>query len=246
MRTMVDNAKISKMEKDIDTLKSGGSSGGSGLSSPWTSDDKSLGINDQGVRSGLINMGNGGVGYGDIVYNNENMFTLLSVMLMSGNKSLNDIITYIDTVDGIQSFVKLPADFKTNSQTINLNFNLYRHIIEIEYGNEGYKIAFQTDLTTDEYLNSFEKIRKYLRGNTLIASGIVSKPGVVDPIAAQLISLEDDASTCMITDVLGNVRSIKDLATYGPNKDDYLIRITDIHIKKIGGLVDYEPVPGPK
>lgn len=246
MRTMVDNAKISKMEKDIDTLKSGGSSGGSGLSSPWTSDDKFIGIKENVLRSGLINMGNGGVGYGDIVYTNENMFTLLSVMLMSGDKSLNDIIAYMDTVNEIQSFVKLPTDFKTKSQTINLNFNLYRHIIEIEYGNEGYKIAFQADLPTDEHLNSFEKIREHMRSSTFIASGIVSKPGVVDPIAAQLIFVQDDASSCMITDVLGNERSIKDLATYGPNKDDYHIRITDLHIKKIGGLVDYAPVPGPK
>ena len=246
MRTMVDNAKISKMEKDIDTLKSGGSSGGSGLSSPWASDDKFLGINKNGLRAGLINMGEGGVCYGLAYFNDENVPMLSSLISMSGDKSLNDIITYIDTVDGIQSFVKLPADFKTKSQMIDLNFNLYRHIIEIEYGNEGYSIAFEADLPTDDHLNSFEKIREYMRSSTFIASGIVSKPGVVDPIAAKLIFVQDDASSCMITDVRGAERSIKDLATYGPNKEDYYIRITDLHIKKIGGLVDYVPVPGPK
>ena len=247
MRTMVDNAKISKMEKDIDTLKSGGSSGGSGLSSPWTSDDKFLGIKENGLRVGLINMGNGNVGYGAAAYfNDENVPMVSSLIFMSGNNSLNSIIVYDNTVNKIQSFVNLTPDFNTRSQTIDLNFTLYRHIVEIEYGNEGYKIAFQADLPTDEHLNSFEKIREYLRSSTFIASGIVSKPGVVDPIAAQLIFVQDDASSCMITDVLGAERSLKDLATYGPNKEDYYIRITDIHIKKIGGLVDYAPVPGPK
>ena len=246
MRTMVDNAKISKMEKDIDTLKSGGSSGGSGLSSPWASDDKFLGIKENGLRAGLINMGDGNVGYGDILYDYDNVPAVSTLMWMSSNENLNNIIVYQDTINHIQSFVKLTPDFKTRSQTIDLNFTLYRHIIEIEYGNEGYKIAFQADLPTDEHLNSFEKIREHMRSSTFIASGVVSKPGVVDPIAAQLIFVQDDASSCMITDVRGAERSIKDLATYGPNKEDYYIRITDLHIKKIGGLVDYAPVPGPK
>ena len=246
MRTMVDNAKISKMEKDIDALKSGGSSGGSGLSSPWESDENSLGINDQGLRSGLINLGNGEVGYGEVVLDEDNQPMMSNLMLISNKNNLNDIIVYQDTTNNIVSFVKLTPDFKTRSQTIDLNFTLYRHIVEIEYGNEGYKIAFQADLPTDDYLNSFEKIRKYLRSSTFIASGIVSKPGVVDPIAAQLIFVQDDASSCMITDVSGAERSIKDLATYGPNKEDYYIRIHDLHIKKIGGLVTYVPVPGPK
>lgn len=246
MRTMVDNAKISKMEKDIDALKSGGSSGGSGLSSPWSSDDKFLGIMQNGIRVGLINMGEDGVGYGAALFDEENVPLLSNLMLMSGKNSPNSIIVYDNTMKQIQSFVNLTPDFYTRSQTIDLNFNLYRHVVEIEYGNEGYKIAFQTDLPTDDHLNSFEKLREYMRSSTLIASGIVSKPGVVDPIAAQLITVMDDASTCMITDVLGAERSLKDLATYGPNKEDYYIRVTDLHIKKIGGLVDYAPVPGPK
>lgn len=246
MRTMVDNAKISKMEKDIDTLKSGGSTGGSGLSSPWASDDKFLGIKEHGSRAGLINMGSGEVGYGEAYYNDENVLTHAGLMWMSNNKSLDSIIVYKDTVNDIESFLKLPADFKTKSQTIDLNFTLYRHIVEIEYGNEGYKIAFQADLPTDDYLNSFEQIRKYMRSSTFIASGIVSKPGVVDPIAAQLIFVQDDASSCKITDVKGAERSLKDLATYGSNPEDYYVKIHDLHIKEIGGLVTYRPVPGPK
>ena len=100
---------------------SGGS--GSGLASPWVSEEKCIGITDnQGYYIGLINMFDTAF-YGEVIYDSKNSDLpplAACIMGLSCDDRNNDIIMFSDTETNINSFVTLPNDFKTRSQKINL------------------------------------------------------------------------------------------------------------------------------
>ena len=101
-----------------------GGSGGSGLASPWVSEEKCIGITDnRGYYSGLLNIIPGATFYGEVIYdsNSSNQQPLAACFIgMSCNDKNNNIIMFSDSETNVNSFVKLPDDFKTRSQTINL------------------------------------------------------------------------------------------------------------------------------
>ena len=101
---------------------SGGS--GSGLASPWISEEKCIGITDnRGYYMGLLNVMPGEALYGEVIYDSKNSdLPPLSACIMglSCDDRNNDIIMFSDTETNINSFVTLPDDFKTRSQKINL------------------------------------------------------------------------------------------------------------------------------
>ena len=102
-------------------------SGGSGLASPWVSEEKCIGITDnQGFYMGLLNVFNSAL-YGEIIYdsnNSDNPPLAACVMGLSCDNEINDIILFSDTETNVNSIVKLPDDFKTRSQTITLQDKL--------------------------------------------------------------------------------------------------------------------------
>ena len=107
------------------TISSG--SGGSGLASPWVSEEKCIGITDnQGFYMGLVNVFNSAL-YGEVIYdsnNSDNQPLAACVMGLSCDNEINDIILFSDTETNVNSIVKLPDDFKTRSQTITLQDKL--------------------------------------------------------------------------------------------------------------------------
>ena len=102
-------------------------SGGSGLASPWVSEEKCIGITDnQGFYMGLLNVFNSAL-YGEVIYdsnNSDNPPLAACVMGLSCDNETNDIIMFSDTETNVNSIVKLPDDFKTRSQTITLQDKL--------------------------------------------------------------------------------------------------------------------------
>ena len=100
---------------------SGGS--GSGLASPWVSEEKCIGITDnQGFYMGLLNVFNSAL-YGEVIYDSNNSDhppLAACVMGLSCEPDNNTMIMYSDTETNVNSFVNLPEDFKTRSQTIVL------------------------------------------------------------------------------------------------------------------------------
>lgn len=102
-------------------------SGGSGLASPWVSEEKCIGITDnQGFYMGLLNIF-GSALYGEIIYDSKNSSNpplAACVMGLSCEYENNNIIMFSDTETNVNSFVNLPEDFKTRSQTITLQDKL--------------------------------------------------------------------------------------------------------------------------
>ena len=100
---------------------SGGS--GSGLASPWVSEEKCIGITDNyGYCSGLINI-LGSVLYGEAIYDPNSSDQLPFVACVIGascEPEHDELVMYSDYDANINSYVKLPKDFKTRSQTIIL------------------------------------------------------------------------------------------------------------------------------
>lgn len=102
-------------------------SGGSGLASPWVSEEKCIGITDnQGFYMGLLNVFNAAL-YGEVIYDSKNSDLpplAACVMGLSCDNRNNNIIMFSDTETNVNSSVKLPDDFKTRSQTITLQDKL--------------------------------------------------------------------------------------------------------------------------
>ena len=102
-------------------------SGGSGLASPWVSEEKCIGITDnQGFYMGLLNVFNSAL-YGEVIYdsnNSDNQPLAICAMGLSCDNEINDIIMFSDTETNVNSIVKLPDDFKTRSQTITIQDKL--------------------------------------------------------------------------------------------------------------------------
>ena len=98
-------------------------SGGSGLASPWVSEEKCIGITDNyGYYSGLINI-LGSVLYGEAIYDPNSSDQLPFVACAIGascEPEHDELVMYSDYDANINSYVKLPEDFKTRSQTIIL------------------------------------------------------------------------------------------------------------------------------
>ena len=98
-------------------------SGGSGLASPWVSEEKCIGITDNyGYYSGLINI-LGSVLYGEAIYdpNSSDQLPFVACAIGASCEPENDeLVMYSDYDANINSYVKLPEDFKTRSQTIVL------------------------------------------------------------------------------------------------------------------------------
>ena len=103
-------------------------SGGSGLASPWVSEEKCIGITDnQGYYMGLLNIMPGAAFYGEVIYdsnNSDNQPLAICAMGLSYDNEINDIIMFSDTETNVNSIVKLPDDFKTRSQTITIQDKL--------------------------------------------------------------------------------------------------------------------------
>ena len=102
-------------------------SGGSGLASPWVSEEKCIGITDNyGYYSGLINIF-GSALYGEVIYdsNSSDQPPLAACAIVASCKPNDDnLVMFSDTETNVNSIVKLPDDFKTRSQTITLQDKL--------------------------------------------------------------------------------------------------------------------------
>ena len=98
-------------------------SGGSGLASPWVSEEKCIGITDNyGYYSGLINIF-GSALYGEVIYdfNSSDQPPLAACAIGASCEPKNDnLVMFSDNETNVNSYVKLPKDFKTRSQTIIL------------------------------------------------------------------------------------------------------------------------------
>ena len=105
---------------------SGGS--GSGLASPWVSEEKCIGITDNQVYyMGLLNIIPGSTFYGEVIYDSKNSDLpplAACIMGLSCDNRNNDIIIFSDTETNVTSSVKLPDNFKTRSQTITIQDKL--------------------------------------------------------------------------------------------------------------------------
>ena len=103
-------------------------SGGSGLASPWVSEEKCIGITDnQGYYMGLLNIIPGKTFYGEVIYDSKNSDLpplAACIMGLSCDNRNNDIIIFSDTETNVTSSIKLPDNFKTRSQTITIQDKL--------------------------------------------------------------------------------------------------------------------------
>lgn len=145
-----------------------------GLPSPWAVDETVLGIKSgQGNEdhTGLINMSGFLIGYGAIRYNGEDPSKIF-LFLPTFSSEDTAIINYSSFDDGIESYVKLPTDFITKSQEINLGdinkkqSTLYRHTIEIVKDNEA-TLILTTESTISTEINTMDKFISAFKGSEL-------------------------------------------------------------------------------
>ena len=128
-----------------------------GLPSPWVVDETVLGIKSgQGNEdhTGLINMSGFLIGYGAMRYNGEDPSKIF-LFLPTFSSEDTAIVNYSSFDDGIESYVKLPTDFITKSQEINLgdiNTN------KAEIANKQDKLVSGTNIKT-------------INGNSILGTG---------------------------------------------------------------------------
>ena len=166
-----------------DIANSGGS--GSGLSSPWVSEEKCIGITDnQGYYSGLINMF-GLALYGEVIYdsNSSDQPPLAACVIGASCEPENDnLIMFSDNETNVNSYVKLPKDFKTRPQTIILGEStpLYSHTITLKgSGNSAY-FTFTIYMRTDEEVTK-DTLFGHLDWNVCAGIGVASN-ALIDKI----------------------------------------------------------------
>ena len=158
-------------------------SGGSGLASPWISEEKCIGITDnQGFYMGLLNVF-GSALYGEIVYdsNNSDHPPLAEcVMGLSCDDTTNDIILFSDTETNVNSLVSLPEDFKTRSQIINLG----------DIATKQDKLVSGTNIKT-------------INGESILGSGNITISGgsgsEMPPLYSHTITLKDSGNSAYFT-----------------------------------------------
>lgn len=158
-------------------------SGGSGLASPWISEEKCIGITDnQGFYMGLLNVF-GSALYGEIVYdsNNSDHPPLAEcVMGLSCDDRTNEIILFSDTETNVNSLVSLPEDFKTRSQIINLG----------DIATKQDKLVSGTNIKT-------------INGESILGSGNITISGgsgsEMPPLYSHTITLKDSGNSAYFT-----------------------------------------------
>ena len=134
-----------------------------GLPSPWVVDETVLGIKSgQGNEdhTGLINMSGFLTGYGAMRYNGEDPSKIF-LFLPTFSSEDTAIVNYSSFDDGIESYVKLPTDFITKSQEINLgdiNTN------KAEIANKQDKLVSGTNIKT-------------INGESILGSGNITING---------------------------------------------------------------------
>ena len=134
-----------------------------GLPSPWVVDETVLGIKSgQGNEdhTGLINMSGFLIGYGAMRYNGEDPSKIF-LFLPTFSSEDTAIVNYSSFDDGIESYVKLPTDFITKSQEINLgdiNTN------KAEIANKQDKLVSGTNIKT-------------INGNSILGTGDITISG---------------------------------------------------------------------
>ena len=163
---------------------SGGS--GSGLASPWVSEEKCIGITDnQGYYMGLLNVIPGSALYGEVIYDSNSSDQpplAICAIGMSCEPNNDNLVMFSDNETNVTSYVKLPNDFKTRSQTIILGESapLYSHTITLKgSGNSAY-FTFTIYMRTDEEITK-DTLFDYLNWEVCVGTGVASN-ALIDKI----------------------------------------------------------------
>lgn len=158
--------------KDLKT-KDGTSFGGGDLPSPWTVNEKILGVEDteNKIVIGFLTEGGFLYGYQD---NQAGEACYLSPVYL-GNTS---IAVYQNAKTQVESDVVLPDDFMTKSQVINLGdiakkqSILYRHTITLHNKNIPSYFTFSIYMTQQAEITQ-ETLFNVLNGSVVVGTGIV-------------------------------------------------------------------------
>ena len=163
---------------------SGGS--GSGLASPWISEEKCIGVTDnQGYYMGLLNVIPGAALYGEVIYDSNSSDQLplaICAIGVSCEPENDNLVMFSDNETNVNSYVKLPKDFKTRPQTIILGESapLYSHTITLKgSGNSAY-FTFTIYMRTDEEVTK-DTLFDYLNWEVCAGTGVASN-ALIDKI----------------------------------------------------------------
>ena len=160
--------------------------GEGGLASPWVSEEKCIGITDnQGYYMGLLNVIPGTALYGEVIYDSKSSDQpplAICAIGMSCEPENDNLIMFSDNETNVNSYVKLPKDFKTRPQTIILGESapLYSHTITLKgSGNSAY-FTFTIYMRKDEEVTK-DTLFYYLNWEVCAGTGVASN-ALIDKI----------------------------------------------------------------